>query len=102
LAELSRFDPDSDSFHRTLGPSFQRVHDFYAQLVADNPDAKFTEVDSNHTARVMKAVMKKMPELYGFTLPGEDYPLMSYYRLANLGRLGINFISGYGAAEYVY
>lgn len=102
LAELSRFDPDSDNFHRTLAPSFQRVNSFFSQLRADNPDAKITEVDSNHTARVQKALLKKMPEFYGFTLPGEDYPLMSYYRLANLGSLGINFISGYGAAEYVY
>lgn len=102
LGELSRFDPKSDGFHRTLGPSFQRAHDFYAQLRADNPDATITEVDSNHTARAQKAMMKRYPEWYGFTLPGEDYPMMSYYRLANLEPLGVNFISGYGAAEYVY
>jgi len=102
LADMSRFDAQSDSFHRVLGPSFQRVHDFYAQLVGDNPDASFNEVDSNHTARVQKRIMSKMPEMYGFTLPGEDYPLLSYYRLANLGQLGINFISGYGAAEFIY
>jgi hypothetical protein len=46
--------------------------------------------------------MKKMPEMYGFTLPGEDYPLMSYYRLANLAPLGVEFIPGYGAAEFTY
>lgn len=102
LGELGRFDPKSDSFHRTLGPAFQRAHDFYAQLRADNPDAKITEVDSNHNARTQKAMMKRYPEWYGFTLPGEDYPMMSYYRLANLAPLDINWISGYGAAEYVY
>lgn len=102
LSELSRFDPDSDSFHRTLGPSFQRVHDFYAQLIADNPDGRYIEVDSNHTARPTKALLKKMPELYGFTLPGEDYPLITYYRLADLGSLGIDFRSGYGGAKYVH
>jgi hypothetical protein len=46
--------------------------------------------------------MKKMPEMYGFTLPGEEYPLMTYYRLANLAPLRVDFISGYGGAEYVY
>lgn len=102
LAEFGRFDPQSDSFHRTLAPSFQRAHNLYAQLRADNPDAKITEVDSNHTARVHKNLMKKMPEMYGFVLPGEDYPLMTYYRLANLAPLDVNFISGYGGAEYVY
>lgn len=102
LAEFGRFDPQSDSFHRTLSPAFQRAHDLYAQLRADNPDAELIEVDSNHTQRVHRAVMKKMPELYGMTLPGEQYPLMSYYRLANLGAIGVRFISGYGGAEYVH
>lgn len=102
LGELSRFDPDSDHFHRTLGPSFQRVHDFYAQLKSDNPKGKSIEVDSNHTARPIKRMLKQMPELYGFTLPNEEYPLLSYYRLASLDDLGVLFISGYGAAEYVH
>ena len=102
LAEFGRFDPQSDSFHRTLSPAFQRAHDLYAQLRADNPDARLIEVDSNHTTRVNKNLMKKMPEMYGFTLPGEDYPLMSYYRLANLGQLDVEFYAGYGAAEYVH
>jgi len=102
FAEFSRFDPASDSFHRTLGPSLQRAHDLYAQLRADNPDAKITEVDSNHTIRPSMAIMKKMPEPFGLILPGEDYPLLSYYRLANLAPLEVDFISGYGAAHYVY
>jgi len=102
LSEFGRFDPVSDSFHRTLSPAFQRAHDLYAQLRADNPDASLIEVDSNHTTRVQKNLMRKMPEMYGFTLPGEDYPLMSYYRLANLAGLEVNFISGYGGAEYVH
>ena len=102
LAEFGRFDPQSDSFHRTLSPAFQRAHDLYAQLFADNPDARLIEVDSNHTTRVNKNLMRKMPEMYGFTLPGEDYPLMSYYRLANLAPLGVEFIAGYGGAEYVH
>lgn len=102
LAEFGRFDPASDSFHRTLSPAFQRAHDLYAQLFADNPDSRLIEVDSNHTTRVNKNLMRKMPEMYGFKLPGEDYPLMSYYRLANLAPLGVEFIAGYGGAEYVH
>lgn len=102
LAEFGRFDPQSDSFHRTLSPAFQRAHDLYAQLRADNPDAIIKEVDSNHTTRVHKAIMKRMPELYGLKLPNEQYPLMSYYRLANLEPLGVEFISGYGSAEIVH
>lgn len=104
LAALSRFAPDSDHFHRTLGPSFQRVHDYYAQLRADNPWAKITEVDSNHNTRLKSFVLKYAPAMYGMQRAGEDgeYPVLSYPFLANLGKLGVDWVSGYGAAEYVY
>lgn len=102
MASLSRFDNDSDHFHKTLGPSLRYIHDFYAQLVTDNPDAHHVEVDSNHAVRPKKQVLKNIPALHDLVLPGDDYPLMTYYRLANLGRLGIDFISGYGNAEFVY
>lgn len=104
LAALSRFSPDSDHFHRTLGPSFQRVHDYYAQLRADNPWAKITEVDSNHNTRLKNFVLKYVPSMYGLNRAGEglEFPVLSYPFLANLGRLGVDWVSGYGAAEYVY
>lgn len=102
MAALSRFDADSDHFHKTLGPSLRYIHDFYAQMKADNPNAEHVEVDSNHAIRPKKQVLKNLPALYDFVIPGEDYPVLSYYRLANLGKIGINFISGYGAAEYIY
>ena len=101
MAALSRFDPDSDHFHKTLGPSMRYIHDFYAQMVADNPDAHHVETDSNHATRLKKQTLRNMPALHDFVIPGEEYPLMTYYRLANLGRLGIDFISGYGNAQYV-
>jgi hypothetical protein len=104
LSALSRFKPDSDHFYRTLGHSFQRVHDYYAELRADNPNAKITEVDSNHNTRLKDFVLKNAPQLYNIKRPGEtdDYPVMTYPYLANLGHIGVNWISGYGAAEYVY
>lgn len=104
LAALSRFSPDSDHFFRTLGPSFQRVHDYYAQLRSDNPWAKITEVDSNHNTRLKSFVLKYAPSMYGLQRAGEEgeYPVLSYPFLANLGKLSVDWISGYGAAEYVY
>jgi hypothetical protein len=105
LAALSRFSPDSDHFHRTLGPSFQRVHDYYAQLRADTPWAKITEVDSNHNTRLKSFVLKYAPSLYGMKRAGDaedEYPVMSYPFLANLGKLDVEWVSGYGAAEYIY
>jgi hypothetical protein len=103
LAGLSRFAPDSDHFHRTIGPSFQRVHDMYAQFRSDSPWAKITEVDSNHNTRLKKFMLNNAPALYGMKRPGEDdYPVMTYPYLANLKPLDINWISGYGGAEYLY
>ncbi len=102
MASLSKFAPDSDHFHKTLGPSLRWIHDFYAQIYADNPNAHHVEVDSNHSVRIKKRILEQMPALHDFVIPGEDYPLLTYYRLANLGKIGIDFISGYGNAEFVY
>lgn len=105
LSALSRFKLDSDHFHRTLGPSFQRVHDYYAELRADCPEAKITEVDSNHNTRLKDFMLKNAPGMYGLKRAGDDddeYPVFTYPFLANLRSLNINWVSGYGAAEYVY
>lgn len=102
FAASSRFDPDSDHYHKTMTPALRWIHDFYAQLVADNPAAHHVEVDSNHAIRPKKKVLRDAPEFYDFYRPGEDYPAWTYYSMANLGKLGIDFISGYGAAEFVY
>lgn len=101
MSALSAFRPDSDHFHKTLSPALSWIHNFYAQLTADNPN-EHIEVDSNHPIRVKKRVLENLSPLHDFVIPGEEYPLMTYYRLANLGKLGINFVSGYGNAEYVY
>lgn len=100
--EFSRFSPDSTHFHNTTAPTLQRIHDYYAELRADNPHAKITEVDSNHNIRLDKAVLDKIPQLANFTRPGENHPMMTYEYMANLGHVGVDFVSGYGAAEYEY
>ena len=104
LSSLSHFDADSDHFYRTLGPSFQRAHDLYAQLRADNPDAKIVEVDSNHNTRLRKFVGKYAMTMMGLTRPGDEskYPVLSYPFLTNLEHLDVEWISGYGAAQYEY
>lgn len=104
LAALSRFKADSDHFQATIGPSFQRMHDYYAELRADNPDARILEVDSNHNVRLKNFMLKNAPQLYGVHRAGEKdkYPVMSYPYLANLGHLGVEWYGGYGSAEFVY
>lgn len=103
LAALSRFKPDSDHFHRTLGPSFQRVHDMYAQLRSDNPQARIVEVDSNHNTRFKDYMLKNMPAMYGVQQAGnKSFPVLSYPHLVNLEHVGVEWISGYGAATFEY
>lgn len=103
LAGLSHFPADSNHFQRTMGPSFQRAHDMYAQYRADNPRAKITEVDSNHNTRLKKFFLKNAGELYGFQRPNtDDYPMFTYPYMANLKPLNINWVSGYEAAQYEY
>jgi len=104
FAALSRFNPDSDHFHRTLGPSLQRIHDFYAGLRSDNPHAKITEVDSNHNVRLKNYTLKNMPQMYGVRQAGssDEYPVMTYPYLANLQHVGVDWVGGYGAAAFEY
>ncbi len=104
LAALSRFKPDSDHFHKTIGPTLQAIHNMYAQFRADNPDAKIVEVDSNHNTRLRDFILKYFPQAYDLYRPGEEseFPVMSYPYLANFSALEIEWISGYGAAQYTY
>lgn len=104
MAVLSRFKQDSDHFLRTLTASFQRAHNYYAELKSDNPQAKFTVVDSNHNVRLKNTLLKNHPAIYDLRQAGnhDDFPVMTFPHLANLKHLGINWVSGYGAAEYQY
>jgi len=104
LSALSRFDKDSTHFDHSMQPAFNRVHRLYAELRADNPLARIVEVDSNHNTRLKKFMLKNASALYGLKQAGaeHDYPVMSYPYLANLGAVGVEWVSGYGGAELVY
>lgn len=105
LPQLSKYDPDSNHFLSTLQQAFNRVHSFYAELRADNPNARIVEVDSNHNARLGKFVLKKAMEFYGLRQAGqppEQWPILSYPFLANLEGVGVEWVSGYEAAQFHY
>lgn len=108
FAASSRFPKDSDHFDKSTTLALQWVHDYDAQLVADNPNAKFggeakhIDVASNHTDRARKRILQQAPEFYNFYRPGEDYPAWTYYSMARLGDLGIEHYSGYPHGGYVY
>jgi hypothetical protein len=98
----SRFPADSDHFNGSMTLALQWIHDFYAQMVADNPNAKHVEVASNHGDRPRRRVLKELPEFYNFYRPGEDYPAWTYYSMARLGALGILLTSGYPHGDYIH
>lgn len=105
LPELGRFLPDSNHFLGTMQEAFNRIHRFYAELRADNPEARIVEVDSNHNTRLGKFVVAQAMPLYGVKQAGatqEDYPILTYPHLANLKAVGVEWISGYDAAEFNY
>lgn len=104
LSALSRFDKDSTHFDHSMQPAFNRVHRLYAELRSDNPLSRIVEVDSNHNTRLKKFMLKNASQLFGLRQAGheEEYPVMSYPFLANLNAVGVEWVSGYGSAEFVY
>jgi hypothetical protein len=104
LSSLSRFKPDSNHFMRELGPSFQSVHDMYAGFRSDNPNARIVEVASNHNQRLVDYVLKNFGSMYDVRRPGDNskYPVMSYPYMANLEHLGVEWIGGWPAGEFIY
>jgi hypothetical protein len=103
LSSLSKFKPDSNHFMNELGTSFQAIHDYYAKLRSDNPNAEIKEVSSNHNQRFVDAVLKNFPDMYNVKQAGateEDWPVLSYPYLANLKHLGVEWIGGYPGGVY--
>lgn len=105
LSQFGRYDKDSNHFEATVQASFDRIHQFYGELRADNPEAEIHEVDSNHNVRLGRYVLKHMSQLYGFRPSGTDpsqYPMLTYPYMANLAAFNVIWHGGYGAAEYRY
>lgn len=104
LASLSRFKKDSNHFNNELSMAFQYIHNHYAELRADNPNARIVEVASNHNQRLTDYVLANFPQAYNLHRPGSDdiYPVLSYPYLTNLQHLDVEWIGGYPAGELVY
>jgi hypothetical protein len=108
LAASSSFPKDSDHFDSSMTLALQWIHDFNAQLVADNPNAQYGGdaehhiTGGNHEDRAKRRVLSQLPEFYNFYRPGEDYPAFTFYSMARLQDLGIKYHSGYPNGEYVY
>lgn len=101
---VSKYPDSSNRFDAPglMQKSIDRAHRYWAELGADVPHANKFEVDSNHTIRVDRVAVNSLKQFYGLRRAGEDkedYPFLTYAWLMNFKAIGVEFTSGYGAAE---
>lgn len=98
FAELSRFDPDSRHFENTMQLALDGLFLFYAQLRAENPNARIHALEGNHN-RLTKFVLKNALKLHGIKRAGDidEYPILTYPFLMRFNELEIEWYSGYPA-----
>lgn len=96
LPQLGRWDKDSRQMVNTLQMSIDGLHRFMARLRGDNPDARITNLTSNHVKRFGDYMMKNAFELFGIrpaNMP-QDWAALSYPRLMRLDELNIEYSEG--------
>lgn len=102
MPNLSRFSPDSDHFtNKTFQESLNRLHQWDAELRADNPDADIVRLTGNHN-RLTKFVIDKAMALYGLKRANTDVPVLTLPFLVRAEENDIQYITGYPANEYRY
>ncbi len=99
-ATVGRFAPDSSHFEHTLQPSFQRAHDFLADVSERTPGAERHMLEGNHDKRLGDFVLKHAMPLA--EIKHGKYPAISYPGLLRLEDIGWNYHGGYPASEYEY
>ena len=100
---LSRFAAES-GFLDTLRPALNRRHRHLAELRALVPNHVAYQLEGNHEARLPRTLAKQVPELADLRPAGgdgQDWPLLSVPRLLRLDEVGVQYVSGYPAAELV-
>ncbi len=105
LAEMSRFGADADHFHGTLGPSLERTQQFYMDLRDATPHAQRRIIlDSNHSERWDKYMLKNAPELYNVRVGKTQHSQLSYPGMIGMNdkNFGWDFVGGYGEATFRY
>lgn len=104
FSSISRFKKDSNHFMNEMGPTFQTIHNMYAEYRADNPDARIVEVASNHNQRLTDWTLQNFPQMHNVYQAGSNskYPVLSYPFLTNLEHVNVEWLGGYPAGELVY
>lgn len=102
MALLSRYDPDSNHFANTMQQSIDRGHEYMAEMREVARDAHIVELEGNHS-RLNRLLAKKAVQLMGLRQAGTDKESMfSYEHMMNYEDIGVDFISGYPASEFIY
>lgn len=106
MAALSRFEKDSNHFSspQSLQMAVDGLSKFLGHLRAENPQSRIVMLEGNHEKRLAKYVLKLADKLYGLrraNSPGE-WPVNTVPHLLRLDELGVEWVSGYPAAEFRY
>lgn len=94
-SSLSRFAPDSTHFQGTMQPSYQRAHDFLADVSERTPQAERHMLEGNHDKRHNDYLLKNAGAM-------AELDEIKLHRILKLGEIGWKYHGGYPAAEYEY
>lgn len=97
LAEISRYDKDSNHFNDTMQLCIDGLHNYFSRLRADNPNADIKYLRGNHEARFNKFMIKNAMPLFGVrpaNMP-KDWAMNSIPFMLRLDELDIDYVDSY-------
>lgn len=102
LAEISRYDQDSNHFLGITQQAIDTAYDFEKGMRESTPNARFIELQGNHDIRFIKKIGKAATSLMGLKRAGTDgASLFSYEDVMNLKSLDIEYMSGYPNSTFM-
>lgn len=94
-SSLSKFAPDSTHFQGTMQQSYQRAHDFLADVTERTPEAERHMLEGNHDKRHNDFLLRNAG-------PMAELEAIRLHRILKLGEIGWRYHGGYPAGEYEY
>lgn len=100
FASFGRF-LQEPGFQATTQAGLDRAHIHLAQQRAASPDGEIIVLEGNHDARISKAIITNALAAYGLRTANApaSWPVLSVPNLLRFDELGIEYASGYPAAE---
>ena len=102
LAEISRFDQDSNHFLGMTQQAIDTAYNFQKGMRESVPNSRYIELQGNHDIRFMKKLGKVATTLMGLKRAGTDgASIFSYEDVNNHASLDIEYISGYPNSTFM-